>query len=136
MRFRFSRAPRDPSHVSRPLVSLDIEGVPEPVTFLIDTGAVPNRLPRDWAIEAGIDLTDRQTQHCGLGGDPSLLCHLVEDVQVTLGAVSLSLAIWFCDDWSPPFGLLGQEGFLQYFTLKMSVAEEWFELVEADQIRT
>ncbi len=70
-------------------------------------------------------------RHIGLGGNPTLVCHLVEDVQVTIGGVSLSLAIWFCDGWISSFGLLGQEGFLQYFTLTLSVAEQYFELVEA-----
>ena len=129
MRFPFTTVPRDPSGVPRPLVSLELEGVRGPVTFLIDTGAVDNRLPSEWATEAGIDLGPCATQVVGIGGQ-SHVCHLVEDLQVTLGDTSLSLAMWFCDDWKPPFGLLGQEGFLRYFTLTLSVAEDWFELVE------
>ncbi len=100
------------------------------MTFLIDTGAVDNRLPSDWANEAGIDLAPCETEIVGIGGQSHVVCHLVEDLQVTLGDTSLSLAMWFCDDWEPPFGLLGQEGFLRYFTLTLSVAEDWFELVE------
>jgi len=131
MRFPFSQVPLDPADIGRPLLNLAVEGVSVPVTCLLDTGAVHNRLPTDWAIAAGIDLGNRPTDLIGLGGQASVRCHLVEDVQVTIVGVSLNLSMWFCDDWHPPFGLLGQEGFLQYFTLTLSAQEECFELEES-----
>lgn len=128
MRFPFTRVPRDPADVGRPLLSLAFEGVSDPVTCLLDTGTVHNRLSAEWAHEAGIDLSDRAETTIGLGGEPSVSCWLAEDVQIIVGDAALSVPVWFCDPWDLPFGLLGQEGFFQYFTFVLHAADEYFDL--------
>lgn len=129
MRFPFVEVPGDPARVPRPILSVTVEGQDQPVSCLIDTGAIHNRWPREWADDAGIDLSDRESAHPGIGGR-SVTCYLVEDVQVVVATQALNLAVWFCDDWEAPFGLLGQEGFLQYFGLHLDVSNGWFDLDE------
>lgn len=134
MKFAFTSVPGDPGGVPRPVLTFSLDGSPLPVTCLLDTGSVHNRLPGEWAALAGISEEGRKTERIGIGGEKRS-AFLVEDLQVVLAGISLTLDFWFVPGWEPPFGLLGQEGFLQYLNLNLNAAEYWFELTDEIQVR-
>ena len=39
-----------------------------------------------------------------------------------------SAPAWFCEPWTPAFGLLGLTGFFDQFAVTIAAYEEWFEL--------
>ena len=39
-----------------------------------------------------------------------------------------STPVWFCEPWTPSFGLLGLTGFFDHFAVTIAAYEEWFEL--------
>lgn len=134
MRFSFTSVPGDAAGVPRPLLTFPLDGSPLPVTCLIDTGSVRNRLPGEWADLLGISADGRRTEQIGIGG-MQRKSFLVEDIQVVVAGIALNLDFWFVHDWDPPSGLLGQEGFLQYLNVTLNAAEYWFELTDEIQVR-
>jgi len=41
----------------------------------------------------------------------------------------LDAAVWFCDPWPAPFGLLGLEGSFRCFRVTICAAEGWLDVV-------
>jgi hypothetical protein len=40
--------------------------------------------------------------------------------------------VWFCEPWTPAFGLLGITGFFDQFHVTIAAYEEWLELTPAN----
>lgn len=111
----------------RPVLPITIEGLPAaPQRCLVDSGAVHNLFGAWIAEAAGIPLEDAPEQRIAVGGTTT---HArVARVGLAVGSHEWEAPVWFCDPWRPRFQLLGQEGFLRYFRVTISAAEEWLEL--------
>jgi hypothetical protein len=103
------------------LADLDV-GLP----CLIDTGALRTRLPGWVAEELRIDIDAIPGERIGLAGGQTT-AHPA-DVVLSTAAGACPTTVWFCRGWHSPFGLLGQEGFLDRYRLTLDVAEGWFAL--------
>lgn len=42
-------------------------------------------------------------------------------------------AVWFCEPWTPAFGLLGLTGFFDHFEVTIAAYDEWIELAPIDR---
>ena len=119
--------PTDRSGSRRPMLGVEVRGAHDVrLPCLIDTGTLRTRLPEWTAARVGIDLDRIEGTRIGLGG------HVVEAcparVVLSTPAGLLPTTVWFCRGWNPPFGLLGQEGFLEHYRLTLDVREGWFAL--------
>ena len=125
MRFRFLELPGDPLTV-RPVVPIVVEGIEvAPQLCLVDSGALRNRFARWVADAAGIPLEDAVEDRVAVAG--IVTTARVARVELALGAARFDAPVWFCEPWPFSFNLLGQEGFLRYFRVTISAAEEWLE---------
>lgn len=136
MRFSFLELPgeHERAPLLRPVVPVQVEDlVDAPQLCLIDTGSTANRFGLWLADVNGIDLAEAPQTQVALGGivvtAHHARCHL------TVGDVRFDAPVSFCEPWPFSFNLLGQEGFLRYFRLTLSVAEDWLEL-ETEPART
>ncbi len=121
----FVALPLPDQPVPRLLLRVEIEHR-VPLLCLIDTGAIATRLPA-WVTDAlALDLRGAVTRTIWLGGVRTVARRA--EVELTVGDDSFACPVWFCDAWSPPFGLLGQDDFLRRYRLTLAVAEEWFSL--------
>jgi hypothetical protein len=100
------------------------------VPCLVDTGALRTRLPGWVADDLDIDLDPTQGEQVGLGSGVVLSCPAPVVIKTTVG--TLITTAWFCPGWNSPFGLLGQEGFLDQYRFTLDVAEGWFALESAN----
>lgn len=99
------------------------------VPCLVDTGALRTRLPGWVAVTLDIELDPTQGEHVGLGSGVVLSCPA--PVVLKSAAGTIITTVWFCPGWNSPFGLLGQEGFLDQYRFTLDVAEGWFALESA-----
>ena len=126
-RFAVGRMPADPTGVDRPLLPVEVHGTSDvKVVCLIDTGTAATRFPEWVAIRAGIDLDGLEGTPLGIGGTVVTACPT--NVAFTTPAGPLIATVWFCRGWNPPFGLLGQAGFLDRYRLTLDIHEGWFAL--------
>ena len=89
------------------------------------------RLPAWVADELGIDLADAAPpQSIALGG--MTLTAFPAPVVLRTKEGKIVTTVWFCPGWNSPFGLLGQEGFLDQYRFTLDVAEGWFALESAN----
>lgn len=94
---------------------------------MIDTGALRNRFAFSLAQASGISLGDAVEERFAIAGFVSTA--RIAHVTLRLGETSFEAPVAFCDPWPFAFQLLGQEGFLRYFRVTISAAEEWLECV-------
>lgn len=99
------------------------------VPCLVDTGALRTRLPGWIAADLEIELDPTRGEQVGLGSGVVLSCPA--PVVLKSAAGTLVTTVWFCLGWNSPFGLLGQEGFLDQYRFTLDVAEGWFALESA-----
>ena len=133
MRFAFRDIP-DPSGVAarpRPIVDVVVGGLElAPQACLIDSGATAIRMGMHVAELAGLDLSGSPTQVLAVGGGR---------VDAWMSEVSLEVGddaeryrweapVWFCQPWTPAFGLLGLTGFFDQFVVTIASYEERFDL--------
>lgn len=133
MKFAFREIP-DPGRGAvrpRPIVDVVVEGLEiAPQACLLDSGAQAIRMGLYVAELCGIDLEGAPTGKLAVGG---LL------VDAHMAEVRLGLAdeqdvhvwdapVWFCDPWTPAFGLLGLTGFFDQFEVLIASYEERLEL--------
>jgi hypothetical protein len=134
VRFAFRDVP-DPGGAvvrPRPIVDVVVGGLElAPQACLIDSGATAVRMGTHVAELIGLDLSGAPTQTVAVGG---------ARVDGRMGEVSLEVGdgtesyrweapVWFCEPWTPAFGLLGLTGFFDQFIVTVASYEEQLELV-------
>lgn len=121
MRFPFKELPGTAGDYLRPAVPVTLEGLARaPQLCLLDTGALHNRFAAWVAEAAGIDLTGADEERFAVAG--SVTAARLASVHLTLGDVTWEAPVWFCDPWPLAFHLLGQEGFLRRFDVRLRAA--------------
>ena len=125
MKLPFLELPGDPLTL-RPVVLVDVEGLEyAPQLCLVDSGALRNRFGRWVADAAGIALDDALEETIAVRG--IVMAARFARVELALAGARFDAPVWFCDPWPFGFNLLGQEGFLRYYRVTISAAEEWLE---------
>jgi len=133
VRFRFRDVP-DPGTSSvrpRPIIDVVVEGLEiAPQACLIDSGATAVRFGTHVAELSGIDLSNAPSTQLAVGG--ARVTARMADVALAIsdGADSheWTAPVWFCDPWTPAFGLLGLTGFFDQFEVTIASYEERIEL--------
>jgi hypothetical protein len=133
VRFAFREMP-DPgsSRVRpRPIVDVVVEGLDiAPQACLLDSGATAVRFGSDVADICGVDLSESPQTRLAVGG--GLVTARMADVSLLISdgneAHEWSAPVWFCEPWSPAFGLLGLTGFFDHFEVTIASYEERIEL--------
>lgn len=121
MRFAFKELPGQTTNYVRPAVPVTVEGLSRaPQLCLLDTGALHNRFGSWLAEAAGIDLSGAREDEIAVGGVVATAKEA--RVQLTVGDVTWEAPVWFCDPWPLSFHLLGQEGFFQWFDVRVRAA--------------
>jgi hypothetical protein len=116
---------------ARPIVDLVVEGLDiAPQACLLDTGATAIRLGAHVAELCGIDTRKSVETKLAVGGSLVTARMAVVSLQVTshTGTHEWSAPVWFCEPWTPAFGLLGLTGFFDQFHVTIAAYEEWLEL--------
>lgn len=137
MRFNFREIP-DAGRTTvraRPIVDLVVEGLDiAPQACLLDTGATAIRLGAHVAELCGIDITKSIETKLAVGGALVTARMAIVSLQVTSqqDTHQWSAPVWFCEPWTPAFGLLGLTGFFDQFHVTIAAYEEWFTLTTAN----
>ncbi|MGH8774652.1 MAG: hypothetical protein ACRDWI_05570 [Jiangellaceae bacterium] len=127
MRFPFKELPGRSEDYLRPVLPVTVEGLSRaPQLCLLDTGALHNRFGAWVAVAAGIDLGDTGEQRIAVGG--LVTSARQASVQLAVGEVTWDAQVWFCDPWPFSFHLLGQEGFFQWFDVRIRAARYVVEI--------
>jgi hypothetical protein len=119
---------------ARPIVDLVVEGLDiAPQACLLDTGATAIRLGAHVAELCGIDTTKSLETKIAVRGALVTARMAIVSLQVTReqDTHQWSAPVWFCEPWTPAFGLLGLTGFFDQFHVTIAAYEEWFELTAA-----
>lgn len=134
MRFAFRELP-DPGHPetvrAQPIVDIVVDGLEHaPQAALLDSGATAIRFGVYLAELCGIDLSDAPKARLAVGGGLVTARMAEVDLAVTDQRDShrWTAPVWFCDPWTPAFGLLGLTGFFDQFDVTISSYEERIEL--------
>lgn len=115
----------------RPILDIVVEGLEiAPQACLIDSGATAVRLGEHVAQLCGVDLTGAPTAQLAAGGSrvTARMAEVVLAVADANGSYEWSAPVWFCDPWTPAFGLLGLTGFFDQFEVTIASYEERIEL--------
>lgn len=101
-----------------------------PQACLLDTGATAIRLGAHVAALCGIDTAKSPETKIAVGGALVTTRMAVTSLQVTKATDTheWSAPVWFCEPWTPAFGLVGLTGFFDHFEVTVAAYEEWFEL--------
>jgi Aspartyl protease len=116
---------------ARPIVDMVVEGLDiAPQACLLDTGATAIRLGAHVAALCGIDTAKSPETKIAVGGALVTARMAVTSLQVTkeTDTHEWSAPVWFCEPWTPAFGLVGLTGFFDQFEVAIAAYEEWFEL--------
>jgi len=116
---------------ARPILDLVVEGLDiAPQACLLDTGATAIRLGAHVAELCGIDITKSPETKIAVGGALVAARMAIVSLQITKenDAHEWSAPVWFCEPWTPAFGLLGLTGFFDHFQITIAAYDEWFEL--------
>ena len=134
MRFAFRELP-DPGKQggvrARPIVDIVVDGLEHaPQAALLDSGATAIRFGLYLAELCGVDLSDAPEARLAVGGGLVTARMAEVDLMVTDQRDShrWTAPVWFCDPWTPAFGLLGLTGFFDHFDVTISSYEERIEL--------
>lgn len=137
MKLDFRQVP-DPGGVAvrpRPIVDVVVEGLDiAPQACLLDSGATAIRFGMHVAQLCGLDLDGAPTKDLAVGGG-NVTARMAE-VELSIGGgtetYAWSAPAWFCDPWTPAFGLLGLTGFFDRFVVTIAAYQETIELRRAD----
>ena len=134
MRFSFRDLPdpgRSGGSRARPVIDVVVEGLEiAPQTCLLDSGATAIRFGSHVAEVCGIDLSSAPTTRIAVGGQ-LVTCRMAEvglSVRDADDSHEWSAPVWFCEPWTPAFGLLGLTGFFDHFEVTIASYEERIEL--------
>ncbi len=101
-----------------------------PQACLIDSGATAVRFGAHVAELIGIDLGGAPSSRLAVGG--SLVTARMAEVTLSVSdhteSHTWTAPVWFCDPWTPAFGLLGLTGFFDQFEITIASYEERIEL--------
>lgn len=128
MRFAFRELP----HAGpRPIIDVVVDGFDTaPQGCLLDSGASAIRFGIHVAEICGIELANAPTTRLAVGG--ALVTARMAEVGLHLddGEESYDWAApaWFCEPWTPAFGLLGLTGFFDRFVVTIAAYDEFVEL--------
>jgi hypothetical protein len=133
VRFGFREIP-DPGQDTvrpRPIIDLVVDGLEiAPQACLIDSGSTAVRFGSHVADLCGVDLSGALTRQIAVGG--TLVTGHSAEVSLLLtdgdDTHEWSTSVWFCDPWTPAFGLLGLTGFFDQFRVVIASYEERIEL--------
>ena len=123
MRFEFASLPGSPSDIPRPTVEVALDSPTDRLNLLalVDTGALYNRFGSWVADSLDIDLDGVPLEQIGLGGHTTVARTVITNL--TIGEYTWEAPVSFCDPWPFAFQLLGQEGFLRWFTITINAAD-------------
>jgi hypothetical protein len=115
----------------RPIVDVVVDGLDiAPQACLLDGGATAVRFGMHVAELCGIDLAGAPTQRVAAGG--ALVMGHAAEVTLLVTDESDSYAwttvAWFCEPWTPAFGLLGLTGFFDQFEVTFAAYDERIDL--------
>lgn len=133
MRFRFRDVP-DPGTGSvrpRPILDVVVEGLEiAPQACLIDSGATAVRFGAHVAELIGVDLARAASTQLAVGGGlvTARMAEVTLSVSDDIESHAWTAPVWFCDPWTPAFGLLGLTGFFDQFEITIASYEERIEL--------
>lgn len=129
MKFRFERLPGPSTDIARPAIEVAVLGRAASVTSLclVDTGSLHNRFASWVADSVGIELAGAEEQPIGIGG--KLVIARTVTATLQLAEFRWEAPVSFCDPWPFDFQLLGQIGFLRWFTVTIDVANETIDIV-------
>jgi hypothetical protein len=133
VRFAFRAVP-DPGGASlrpRPILDVIVEGLElAPQACLLDSGATAIRMGQHVAELTGLDLREAPSTTVAVAG--MLVTARMQRVTLEVSDGSEHHAweapVWFCQDWTPSFGLLGLTGFFDRFIVTISAYDEQFEI--------
>lgn len=116
----------------RPIVDVVVEGLEvAPQACLLDSGATAVRLGAYVAELCGLDLTGAPITRAAVGG--ALVTARMAEVGLLVAdaddAHAWTAPVWFCEPWTPAFGLLGLTGFFDQFEVRIAAYEERIELM-------
>lgn len=118
----FRTLPFSGGDTPRPVLDVEFVELPRtPIACLLDTGSLHNRFGIWVAHLAGVDLSRCEPEAIGVGGHSVLARSSV--MRLSVGGTSWEAPVSFCDPWPFDFGLLGQEGFLRWFTVTIKAAD-------------
>jgi hypothetical protein len=134
VRFGFRELPgpgRD-SVRPRPVIDVVVEGLEvAPQACLLDSGATTVRFGMYLAELCGVDVTEAPSRLLAVGGAPVEARMAEVSLLVTDGEDSheWNAPVWFCEPWTPAFGLLGLTGFFDQFEVTIAAYDERIELI-------
>ncbi len=133
MRFRFRELPvaGEAKVRARPIVDVVVEGLDiAPQACLLDSGATAIRFGEYVAELCGVDLSDAPREQLAVGG--ALVSARMAEVSLRVeddrDSYEWTAPAWFCDPWTPGFGLLGMTGFFDQFEVTIASYDERIEL--------
>jgi hypothetical protein len=132
VRFPFQEVPGPGGAVRpRPIVDVVLEGLEvAPHACLLDSGATAVRFNAELAVLCGIDLDEAPTSDLGVGG--AVVTGRMAEISLTVtdgaDAYTWTAPAWFCESWTPGFGLLGLTGFFDQFVVTIASYDEYVEL--------
>jgi hypothetical protein len=134
--FRQLPGPGPDSVRPRPVIDLVIEGLDfAPQACLLDSGATAIRFGRYVAELCGVDVSAAPKARLAVGGTSVEASMAEVSLLVTDGqhAHAWNAPVWFCEPWTPAFGLLGLTGFFDQFEVTIASYEERIELIPIDR---
>jgi hypothetical protein len=133
VRFSFRELPEPGKQAvrARPIVDVVVEGLEiAPHACLLDSGATAIRFGAYVAELCGLDLSDAPHERVAVGG--ALVSARMAEVELRVAdendAYAWAAPAWFCDPWTPAFGLLGLTGFFDHFRVTIASYEDLIEL--------
>lgn len=99
-----------------------------PYACLLDSGAI--RLGAHVAEIGGVDLAGAPEMDLAVGGArvSARMAEVSLQIADAEGSYAWTAPVWFCEPWTPAFGLLGLTGFFDQFDVLISSCEERIEL--------
>lgn len=133
MRFAFREVP-EPGGARvrpRPLLDVIVEGLElAPQACLLDSGATAVRMGVHVAEMTGLDLSGAPVTTLAVGGMrvTARMTRVALEIRDGAERHRWDAPVWFYEDWTPAFGLLGLTGFFDHFEVTISAYEDRFEL--------
>lgn len=101
-----------------------------PQACLLDSGATAVRFGVEVADVCGVALETAPTSQLAVGGArvTARMAEVSLRVADAYEAYAWTAPVWFCEPWTPAFGLLGLTGFFDHFQVTISSYQERIEL--------
>lgn len=133
MRFSFREIPEPGQDTvrPRPIIDVVVEGLDiAPHACLLDSGATAVRMGGHVAELCGVDLAGAPQTQLAVGG--ALVTARMAEVTMVVAdetdSHTWTAPVWFCEPWTPAFGLLGLTGFFDHFEVTLASYAERIEI--------